>query len=223
MEQFSITKTAGGFHIEGFPNAVKVLRLQGRKSQRLADLALHRADLDFALECLESINHQAEEPYLARQVLWRSAIVHFMKCFGRSESRFSLDAKQVYKEDAGASEPFEFFESLRNKHLVHDENSFAQCLPGAVLNKMDMDHKIAKIVCLSVIGDTLNQDNYNNLHLLAARAREWVVRQFDELCDLLTAELEMKSYDALFALEGITYTSPEAGDVHKSRPNSKNV
>ena len=112
MEHFSITKTAEGFHIEGFPDAVKVLRLTGPKSQRLADLALHRADLDFALECLEAINHQPEEPYLMRQALWRSAVVHFMKCFGRSESRFSLDAKNVYKGDADASDPFEFFESL---------------------------------------------------------------------------------------------------------------
>lgn len=218
MEHFSITKTAKGFHVEGFPDAVKVLRMTGAKSQRLADLALHRADLDFALECLEAINHQPEEPYVVRQAPWRAAIVHFMKCFGQSESRFSLDAKRVYKGDAGASEPFEFFESLRNKHLVHDENSFAQCLPGAVLNKKGMDHKIAKIVCLSVIGDTLNQENYNNLHLLATRARKWVVTQFDELCNLLTAELEPKSYDELFAVEGITYTWPGEGDVHTSRP-----
>jgi hypothetical protein len=218
MEYFSITKTAEGFHIEGFPDAVKVLRLSGPKSQRLADLALHKADLDFALECLEAINHQPEDAYVVRQALWRSAIVHFMKCSGGSESRFSLDAKKVYKGDGGAFEPFKFFESLRNKHLVHDENSFAQCLPGAVLNKNGMEYKIAKIVCLSVIGDTLNQDDYSHLHLLATRARQWVATQFDELCNLLTKELEPKSYDDLFAMEGITYTAPAADDVHKSRP-----
>jgi hypothetical protein len=217
MEYFSITKTADGFHIEGFPDAVKVLRLSGPKSQRLADLALHKADLDFALECLEAINHQPEDAYVVRQALWRSAIVHFMKCFGGSESRFSLDAKKVYKGDGGAFEPFKFFESLRNKHLVHDENSFTQCLPGAVLNKNRMDYKIAKIVCLSVIGDTLNQDNYGNLHLFASRARQWVATQFDDLCNVLTAELEPKPYDDLFAMEGITYTPPGADDVHKSR------
>ncbi len=48
MEHFEITKTPEGFHIEGFPNAVKVLRIDGPKAQRLADLALHKADLDFA-------------------------------------------------------------------------------------------------------------------------------------------------------------------------------
>lgn len=218
MEHFAITKTAEGFHIEGFPDAIKVLRITGPKSRRLADLALHKADLDFALECLSAINHVPEEPYVLREALWRSAVVHFIKCFGQSESRFSLDPKQVYKGDPGAFEPFKYLASLRNKHLVHDENSYTQCLPGAVLNKKGMDCKIAKIVCLSVIGVTLSQGNYSNLQLLATRAREWVTAQFDELCDVLTSELEPKPHDELVAMDGITYITPGADDVHKSRP-----
>jgi hypothetical protein len=221
MESFSITKNGEGFHIEGFTDAIKVLRIIGPKSQRLADLALHKADLDFSLGSLEAINQLPEEPIILRQALWRSAIVHFVKCFGRSESRFSLDPKKVYRGDAEAFEPFEYFDSLRNKHLVHDENSYAQCLPGAVLNKKGMGQKIAKIVCLSVIADTLNQENYSNLHLLASRALEWVVAQFDELCNLLTSELEPKSHEELFAMEGITYTVPGADDVYKARPRSR--
>ena len=217
MEHFSITKTMQGFQIEGFPDAIKVLKITGPKSRRLADLALHKADLDFALECLIAINQAPEEPYILHQALWRSAIVHYIKCFGRSESRFSLNPKTVYKGDVGAFEPFKYFESLRNKHLVHDENSYAQCLPGAVLNKKGMDHKIAKIVCLSMLGDTLGQENYSNLHLLITRAREWVVAQFDQLCEVLTSELEAKPYEELLALGGITYTAPDADDVHKAR------
>ena len=217
MEHFSITKTAQGFHIEGFPDAVKVLRITGPKSQRLADLALHKADLDFTLECLAAINQAPEEPHVLHRALWQSAIVHFMKCFGQSESRFSLDPNKVDKGDTGAFEPYNYFDSLRNKNLVHDDNSYAQCSPGAVLNKEGMDHKIAKIVCLSVIGETLGQENYSNLHLLVTRAREWVVAQFDELCEVLTSEFEAKPYEELLTLEGITYTAPGADDVHKRR------
>ena len=111
----------------------------------------------------KSTSQLPEEPHVLRQAMWRSAIVHSIKCFGQSESRFSLDPKKIYKCDTGAFKPYEYFESLRNKHLVHDENSYAQCLPGAVLNKKGMDRKIAKIVCLSVIGHTLSQDNYSLL------------------------------------------------------------
>lgn len=218
MENFSITKTAHGFHIEGFPNAVKVLRICGPKSRRLADLALHESDLNFALESLTALNQIVEQPWVLRQTLWRSAIIHFIKCFGESKSRFSLDAKKVYKGDPGAFEPFRYFYSLRNKHLVHDENSYAQCLPGAVLNKKDMACKIEKITCMRVISDTLSQDNYSNLHLLVTRAQEWVVAQFDELCDVLTSELESKPYDKLLSMDGITFTVPKTEDVHKAKP-----
>ncbi len=217
MEHFEITKTPEGFHIEGFPDAVKVLRLDGPKAQRLADLALHKADLDFALECLEQINKAPEQQYVLRQALWRSAVVHYIKCFGSNESRFSLDSRNVYKGDSGAVEPYKYFDSLRNKHLIHDENSYAQCLPGAALNKKEMKHKIAKIVCLSVVGDTLSQENYNNLHLLITRAQQWVVEQFDQLCNLLTEELERESYETLFARQGITYTAPGVDEMHKPR------
>ena len=58
----------------------------------------------------------------------------------------------------------------------------------------------------------------SNLHLLVTGARDWVAAQFDELCDLLTAELEPKSYDVLLAMDGITYTAPGADDVHNARP-----
>lgn len=87
MEYFPVTKTSQGFQIEGFPEAVKVVRITGRDRQRLADLGLHKRDLDFALECLTAINQVPEQPGIVREALWRSAIVHFIKCFGKSKSR----------------------------------------------------------------------------------------------------------------------------------------
>ena len=213
MEYFTITKTDDGFHIEGFPDAVKVIRLVGPKAKRLSHLALHKHDLDFALGCLEKINSVKGEPVI-RQALWRAAIVYFAKCFGHNQSRLTLDPEKVYQGDADGQTVFEYFFDLRNKHIVHDENSFAQSLPGAVLNKRGLNQKIAKIVCLDVLADTLHQEAYSGLHLLITRAREWVTRQFDELCNVLTRELEAADNDDLIQREGITYIPykhPEVG------------
>jgi hypothetical protein len=217
MEHIEITKASQGLQIEGFPNAVKVLRLRLNepKARRLADLNLHKVDLEFALGCLEQINNSVQ-PFI-RQVLWRSAVVHYMKCFGKSSSRFSLISKKVYQSDMDAIEAYSYFHSLRNKHLVHDENSYAQCLIGAVLNKKDIDHKIAKIVCLSLISETLTQENYNNLHLLISQAQTWVLEQSDLICDQLTADLEPQPYETLFAIENMTYSAPTGHDIHNSR------
>jgi len=63
----------------------------------------------------------------------------------------------VYKGDTGAIEPFKSFESLRNKHLVHDENSYAQCLPGAIMHLLKRTHVMADIpviaLCLGPIAE----------------------------------------------------------------------
>lgn len=217
MEHFEITKTDEGFHIEGYPEAVKVLGIKGPEARRLADCTLHKCDLEFSLSCLDGINLVPEEPYALREGLCRSAVIHFAKCFGSSKSRFSLDPKKVYRGDEEALEHFEYFRSLRNKHLVHDENSYAQALPGAILNKPDAPHKIEKIVCLSFISLTLGQEAYNNLHLLVTRALEWVAREADVLCDRLTTKFEAQSYDDLSKQDGITDTKPSASAVHKTR------
>lgn len=84
MRDIEITKTSDGFQIEGYPDAVKVIELVGPKARRLSDLALHKIDLDFASECLDQINDTTGNCSLLKQALWRSAIVHFMKCFGNN-------------------------------------------------------------------------------------------------------------------------------------------
>ena len=216
VERFSVTKTDSGFSIEGFPEAVKVIRIRGPEGKRLSDLALHRADLEFAAECLEAINHVPDEPSVLRQALWRAAIIHFMKCFG-SSLRFQLSAKKIYEGNSMALNAFSYFENLRNKHVVHDENAYAQSIPGAILNRSDKPYKIEKIVCFSAIAETLSQDNYGNLHLLSQTAIAWVAKQFDRLCEAQTKDLEAKSYEDLHSQEAVTYTAPTLDQISKKR------
>ena len=217
MEQFPISKDDRGFVIEGISDAVKVVRIGGPKAKRLADLALHRADLDFAAACLANINRVPEEPLVLRQSLWRSAIVHYAKCFGTSASRFQLDAAAIYKANPLAVENFDYFWDLRNKNIVHDENSYHQSIPGAALNDGSKAFKVEKIICFNAVAETLGQDNYNNLHLLISTALAWVTAQFDELCSLVTKELEAQPYETLFAREGIEYRTPHVQDVGRKR------
>lgn len=217
VDHIDISATPEGFHIDGYPNAVKVLHLDGPKAKRLADLSLHKADLDFASACLEQINGLPRKPYELPQALWRSAVIHYLKCFGQNESRFSLSVKKVYKGNNAAIEPYNYFSSLRNKHIVHDENSHAQCLTGAILNKKGMNQKIEKIIFLNIIADTLVEEDYNNLKLLIKLAQEWVVTQIDSLCDSVTEDLESEKYEKLLATKGITYSVPQAEEVHESR------
>ena len=76
---------------------VKVIRIKGPEARKLSDHALHKADLDFALECLHQINGMPEIGHVLRQALWRSAVVHFMKCFGGSESKVSTAVRGKFR------------------------------------------------------------------------------------------------------------------------------
>ncbi len=108
---------------------------------------------------------------------------------------------------------FNYFRSLRNKHLVHDENSYAQSIPGAVLSNGKKNYNIEKIVCFTALGVTLEQGNYGNLKLLIQKARAWVVSEFDALCERLAIELEKESYDKLLERNNITYRVPTVDDI----------
>ncbi len=257
MEYFAFKQTEKGIEIDRsqFPDAVKFIEIDGEQAKCLADLALHREDLKFALQCLEGTNLLADKPNLLRQGFWRSvivrlmkclnlifalecieaakkmaeksewlrqglwhsAIVHFMKCFGCSKSRVRLDPENVYEGETGAMEVFNYFKALRDKHLVHDDNSYAQCLPGAILNKEDCDHKIAKIICPSFISVTLDQAAWSNLHTSITHALKWVDQEFGDLCDLLSSELEQLPYDDLLNRKEVEYSPPKIEEIDKRR------
>jgi hypothetical protein len=216
MERFQVSQTDSGLHLEGFPDAVKIIRVDGPHAKRLADLALHDSDLEFAAMCLEAINQSPEEPPVLRQALWRAAIVHFMKCFGDS-ARFQLSEKKIYKGNPTALTVFAYFKDLRNKHFVHDENSYAQSLPGAVLNNGTKSFKIEKIVCFNVIGDTLDQEHYGNLSLLIQEARTWVAAEVDALCESITTDLEAETHERLLSRDSVTISVPKIEETGKRR------
>jgi len=217
MEDLGFKQTKEEIQIDGFPDAVKVVQITGEKAKRLADLTLHRTDLKFAIGFLEGINLVAEESEWLRKGLWHSAIVNFMKCFGKSKSRVPLDYKKVYKGERVGKDVFLYFKNLRNKHVVHDENAYTQSHPGAIINKKSCDHQIAKIICVAFIGVALDQAAYSNLHTSITHALKWVEEQIEDLCNVLTLELEAVPYDDLFSRKEIVYAPPKVEEIDKPR------
>jgi len=198
--------------VGGIPKGGKVVAIDGPLARRLADLALHKNDLTFALACLDAI--PAEDRTPQREALWRSSIVHFIKCFVGGSARFQMQAAQVYKEeDPTALEVFDYFKALRDKHVVHDENSFAQCLPGAILNDGTQPHKIEKIVCVTVHASTLENDRFNNFRLLVQVALKWATTEFELLAQRLTRDLEVVDYSELAAKRPMVYVAARTEDI----------
>ncbi len=212
MENINLSHQPGkGFHIEDFPDAVKLIALKDGRSKRLADLALHHSDLKYVIDCLNEINNLGEDCHIVRTSLWQSSITQFIKCFGENKSRFNLDLQKVFKNDIGAIEAFYGIKALRNKHIVHDENSYSQCISGAVLNADYSSFKVAKIICFAATIDTLSQDFWSNLMRLTTETLKWVTMEFDLVCVKITTDLEARDYTDLLAMDSVTYSKPQPG------------
>ena len=212
-----ITRTHHGLHVEGFPEAVKLAQLSDRRARRLAHLQLHREDLDFALRCVRSLRDNADHPPLVRDALFRSALVTWSKCFGRNEARSSLPADKIYA--AGPPrDVYRYYTALRNKHVVHDDNPFAQSVAGAVIGPAGTEPMVLEIVCLSATVGMNGDVDVTNLGLLVETALEWVTAQFDNLADSIRAELEASDHEQLMGLPDVALDNPGLRDVADRRP-----
>lgn len=217
MQEYSIVVNNNGtVEVHGIPDAAKVIAIDGPKVKRLADLVLHRSDLQFAKDCLESIQLNINLSHTIQEALWRSAIVHFIKCFGNGE-RFQMDAHSVYKRHTGALVAFNYFKDLRNKHIIHDENSYAQSIPGAVLNHGNKSYSVERITCLDTLAMTLEQGNFSNLAQLIQIAHNWVESDYNKQEALVIDELEKEGYDNLIRRGPPVFTVPTVDEISKPR------
>jgi hypothetical protein len=144
-------------------------------------------------------------------------VLSFVKCFAGGSRRSQLDMKAVYARNSDAAAAFSYIKNLRDKHIVHDENGYQQCHPGAVLNQPGASPKVLKIVTVVVSGVTLEQSAYNNLHKLATDALAYVVREYNKNANGLTTTLEAEDYEQLIGRPGMSYTLPPASEVGRRR------
>lgn len=197
MEPLRLTLTETGLQIEDIPDGVQVIGLLGPTTRRAADLLLHQSDLQFAKASLESIAGMPDDAVVVRKALWRTSIVHLFKCFG-SGRRFQLSPATIYKAQGPlAHSVFDHFKNLRNKHFVHDENSYSQAHVCAVLNDGTKSYKVEKVGIIGATAKTMEPENLINLRSLIAAALEWVAQQLEQEVVRISAELEAKPYAEL--------------------------
>jgi hypothetical protein len=203
-----------------FPHGKKVVHVDTVDGKALADLVLHRSDLNFARESLDAINHPGITPHI-QESLWRSAITHLYKCFQHHESRKRLLVDDVY---VGAPEQarrnFDFFRNVRNKQLVHDENSSTQSFTVAILNDGTKPHKVEAVRAMAMTFQLLGpegQQNYESFYQIVVRVQEWVTREFDKLQAKIYADLEKLSYAELDGMPSVLGYVPTLAEVGQKR------
>jgi len=217
LENINFKCSGTELHIEGFPDGLKVVKLHDKLAKRASDLALHKDDLEFAEQCLNRISDTPGIDSFLQETLWRCAIIHFTKCFGNSAARSQLSAKPIFSRDKTAVLCFEYFKTLRNKHFIHDENSYMQSHVGAIINGGNKSYKVEKIVCSSIAAQTFNETNLRNLKLLIIETHKHVIGQLDEIFVLLTKQLEAKTYSELISMPNLQFKAPSIDGIQLTR------
>lgn len=213
-----VTVSEGHLHIEGYPDAVALKRIDTPIARQLQSIALNQSDLMFCRDALKEITRlKRAESKVAVEGLWIAAIARYFKCFGGNKSRSQLSAKAILKGYPGADTVFVYFQDLRDKHIVHDENSLTQAFVGVVVNDVGAPYKVADIISLAINAFTVDDAHLTQLIQLVDVTLSWVDAKRDELHHKLGHEYEQWSRQELLALPDIQFTAPTSQAIGVKR------
>nr|MDP2192030.1 hypothetical protein [Rhodoferax sp.] len=216
-KHLDITRINGQFHIEGYPDAVALKRIDTPVARQLQATTLHLSDLLFCETALEQLTQLESRHGVIPEALWVAAIARFFKCFGNSESRAQLSEKKILKSHAGAHDVFGYFKNLRDKHLIHDESALTQGFTGVAVNAVGAQYQVADIIAMSFNAFTIDDAHLVQFRQLVNVTLAWLRQKQEDLHNLLGAEYEKWARDDLLALPDITYTVPGSDAVSTKR------
>jgi hypothetical protein len=186
-----ITVTEGNLHIDGYPAARRFVKLSAHPfGQKIADLRLHQSDLMFCAQAMQQYGLHLKQPMpndcqqpsnLMDIKIYEIAILtKFIGCFKKSKGRKRLVKEDVFAGDVNAMTSFRYFESLRDKHIVHDENPLQDVVVGVVLGE---NNEVIDIISLGKkmqhdISGYLNEAQ--NLYNLIDHTLKYVTGEIDK-------------------------------------------
>lgn len=217
VKPLRFTVTDGQFHIEDYPDAVALKRIETPIARQLQAVTLHQFDLTFCRDALaELAGLNRAKNVTVVEGLWVAAIARYFKCFGDNKSRSQLSARKILKQHPGAEAVFTYFQNLRDKHIIHDENPFTQAFTGVAVNGPEAPYK-ADIISLAFNAFTVDDAHLTQLTQLVDVTLKWVDVKRDQLHNNLGREYEQWPRERLLALPDIQYAVPTADVVGVKR------
>jgi hypothetical protein len=196
-------------------NALRTGYLTGPIAAHVGELNLHHFDISFSERILKEYQIKFVNEYSdVSLALWIAVVTKFMSCFQGSEARPPLHPKKVYRTHPQALQDFESLMALRNKHVVHDENShynaaaFAWLEPngdvrgvGPMLTVARIDPTHVTMMCNLVV------HALNFLNTAMAKAGK----------ALLTRVQEMTPEERMALPPGVYFPLPTEEDIKQTR------
>lgn len=200
------------------PHLAKAVAVPDDLGKQLAHMSLHAIDLVTALEYLDELDKRGypDTPETADYALWHSALVATFKCFGNSNARGRLNPDAIYI-DAAQRDVFDYWQNMRNKNIVHDDNDVTQAWVVGVLRLPGHEPKVDNVYTFPLVGVTVAQENSAALRRLVEVAQRWVGAEERRLKTELLAQLNAMTYEELDALPAPIVNTPTETSVSITR------
>jgi hypothetical protein len=196
-------------------DALKPGQLSGPIAQRVEALSLHHFDFSFCERILDEHHAKFVQDYSDLSLaLWIAVVTKFMSCFQKSEARPRLDPQKVYGSNSTAFQNFELLKALRNKHVVHDENSHYGATAFAWLEPNGDVREVGPMIAVARIDPTL----VTMMRNLVKAAQDYIHVAMEDAGKALLAAVQAMSPEERATLpKGIRLGFPTAEDIKKTR------
>ena len=196
-------------------DALKQAQLSGPIARRVEALGLHHFDISFCRRILEEHHAKFLQDYSDLSLaLWIAVVTKFMSCFQRSKARSPLDPRKVYGPNSTAFRDFELLMALRNKHVVHDENSHYKATAFAWLEPNGDVREVGPMIAIARIDPTL----VTMIRNLVKAAQDYIHVAMEDAGKALLAAVQAMSPEERATLpKGIRFDFPSTDDIKKTR------
>jgi hypothetical protein len=146
--------------------------------------------------------------------LWIAVVTKFISCFQYSAAREKLDRSEVYGSDPKALADFKLVSALRDKHIVHDENSHYGAEAFAWLEQDGDVRLVGPMIYVTRIDPTV----VAAMRGLVERALGYLQNAIGDAGEALLAEVQAMPPEARAALpKSIHFPLPTDGDIYRNR------
>lgn len=202
------------------PNAIPInIPDEQPDKKSFIDYFLCKADIDNAFSYLQCIS--ADKNFCINEALFIAGLNSGMKCFKKSNARTGvrkIDKTQFLAAYPNSNEDLLYYESMRDKHFIHDENQMTQSTAFLLLNPTGSPTKFGGPP--SVVYNVVKLGYYaeaQRFQQFLCTVGNYIVSEIDRLGEKIAKDYQDVQYEKL-----AQYGSPEiklasTQDINKNR------
>lgn len=204
----------GRLHIDGYPNASKLVELDKPIANRLAGLRRHQSVLAWCEKTMQKFGEIFDtQPELA-EATFIGIITQFCSCFA-DDVPCKLDPSKTFKGKPYAKESFEFIKAIRDKHYVHDQSELTSNKSTLVLRQNgDVEDILSIRHKIEIWSD---RPHAQLLYDLITLTLEVVTHEIDQILPRAFAEVAKMTAEERIGLPEANWTTPRPANVTKKR------